>query len=116
MSKYPVASTRRAVAKNAEPGPLEIVTPTPIAGPFFSFQYSFTEVSSQGGKTRVTSKQARLADGKLSTESFEGELKRDVYQQVVDQVQKQVLAQTNLLMRSMSWFLPAPRRQSSDRE
>lgn len=116
MSKFPVASTRRAVAKKAVSGPIEIITPTSLAGPFFSFQYSFTEVSSEGGKTRVTSRQARLANGKLSSETFEGELGRDAYQQMVNQVQKQVLAQMDLLMRSMSWFLNAPRRQSSGRE
>jgi len=99
MSKYPLRSTSKKTAvRKAEPGAVEAATSAPPSGDFFSFRYSYTEVSSQGGRTRVKAKQARLEDGKLSTEAFEGELGGHVYDELVRQVRQHVLGQT-------TWFL-----------
>jgi hypothetical protein len=46
----------------------------------------------------VKAKQARLEDGKLSTEAFEGQLDGHVYDELVRQMQQHVLGQT-------TWFL-----------
>mgnify|MGYP003693906485 CR=1 FL=1 len=49
----------------------------PPANPFFTFRrYSFTEISAVGGRAHVKSRQARLEDGKLTTETFEGDVDR----------------------------------------
>ena len=117
MSKYPLKGTSKKTAlRKADPGAVEVATPAPRSGGFFSFRYSYTEFSSQGGRTRVKAKRARLEDGKLSTEAFEGELDGNVYDEVVRQAQQQVLGQAAWLLRSMSWLLPAMRSTRSDRE
>jgi hypothetical protein len=66
---------------------------------FVSFQYSYTEVSSYGGRTHVRSNKTQFADGKLTREAFEGELEGDAYRQMVNEAQGQ-------MVRSLSWFLP----------
>jgi hypothetical protein len=117
MSKYPLKVTSKKTAlREADPGAVEVATPVPRSGGFSSFRYSYTEFSSQGGRTRVKTKQARLEDGKLSTEAFEGELDGDVYDEVVRQAQQQLLGQAAWLLRSMSWLLPPMRGTRSDRE
>jgi len=77
----------------------EVVVLEPGRTPFFSFRYSFTEVSLVGGRTRVKSRQARFEDGKLTSEAFEGELDRTTYDQMVSQAQQH-------FWRSLSLFLP----------
>ena len=116
MSKYPLKGTSKKTAlRKADPGAVEVATPAPRSGGFFSFRYSYTKISSRGGRTRVEARQARLEDGKLSTEAFEGELDGNLYDEVVRQAQQQVLGQTAWLLRSLSWLLPMPGTRS-DRE
>ena len=67
--------------------------------PFFSFRYSSTEVSMADDRTRVKSRQARFEDGKLTAETFEGELDRTAYDQMVTQAQR-------YFWKSLSQFLP----------
>jgi len=50
---------------------------TQASGGFVSFQYSYPAVSSRDGRTHVQSDTTRFADGKLTRESFEGELEGD---------------------------------------
>ena len=76
---------------------------------FVSFQYSYTAVSSRDGRTHVQSNTARLADGKLTREAFEGELEEDSYSQMANEAQRQ-------MVRSLSWFLPWMPRLKSERE
>jgi len=101
MTKYPLATKKK---HNSDLRPIE-----PWAG-FFSFSYSITEVSAQGGRTRVKSRQTRFEDGKLTSEAFEGELDRGVYEGMAQQAQQVVADQTALLLKSLSWFLPFSRR------
>jgi len=51
------------------------------------------------GRTRVKSRQARFEDGKLTSEAFDGELDRSVYDRMVGQAQRH-------FWRSLSLFLP----------
>ena len=57
----------------------------------------------------MQSNKTRFANGKLTRESFEGELEGDAYGQIVEEAQRQ-------LTRSLSWFLPWVPRLRSDRE
>jgi hypothetical protein len=75
-------------------------------GGFFSFSYSVTEVTTQGGRTQVKSRQTSLEEGRLVSEVFEGEADRSAYDQMVRQTQQQVADQMAPFMRSLSWFLP----------
>ena len=110
MSKLP--ATRRPQAP-AQVGsrPLQVAEPMRASAPFFSFRYSFTEVTAAGGKTVVKSRQTRLENGRLTQESFEGELEGDAYERLADQAQRQVMAQAALMWRAFAWFLPMPRSQ-----
>ncbi len=51
----------------------------------------------------------RLVDGKLTRETFEGELEGDPYREIVEEMDRQ-------MMRSLSWFLPWVPRLRSDRD
>jgi len=51
-------------------------SPRAIGSGFLSFRSS-TVVSSHGGRAQVRAKRVSLEDGKLSNESFEGELDGD---------------------------------------
>lgn len=118
MSRHPLKTTSKKteVVSVDQAGAVEVSTPVPRTDGFFSFRYTYTEVWSQGGRTRVKAKQARLEDGKLSTEAFEGELGPGVYDQAVRQAQRLVLDQMAWVTRSLSWLLPPMRGRRSDRE
>jgi hypothetical protein len=101
MTKYPLATKKK---HKSEVRPVD-----PWSG-FFNFSYSITEVSAQGGRTHVKSRQTRFEDGKLTSEAFEGELDHGVYEGMVQQAQQVVADQTTMLLKSLSWFLPFSRR------
>ncbi len=59
MSKYPVRRAERAPRK-VEQDAVEVMEPVSRANPFFSFRYSYTEISASGGKTQVKSREHAL--------------------------------------------------------
>ena len=108
MSKLPIKRIRGSVAP-ADDDRLEVIETKEGAqgvGAFFNFRYSYTEVSAFGGKARVKSRRASFEEGKLVSESFEADLSRDAYDQIVDQAQQRLENQMRLLLQSLSWFLP----------
>jgi hypothetical protein len=115
MSKLPVRRAERP-PRQVEQDVVEVMEPASRANPFFSFRYSYTEISASGGKARVKSRRARFEDGKLTSEAFEGELDRSAYEQMVSEAQHQFLAQTALLMKSLSWLLPFSGKHRPDRD
>jgi hypothetical protein len=116
MKKLPVTLERRAVRKKREQDAFDVVEQRPKGGAFFSLHYSSTEISAQGSKTRVKARSARLQDGKLTQESFEGELDLGYYERIVGEAQQHFRAQAEFLLRSLSHFLPFTtyRRRDSD--
>lgn len=66
MSTHPVKRAQRAL-REIDTNAVEVMPP---AIPFFTFRYSLTEISAVDGKAHVKSRQARLEDGKLTTETF----------------------------------------------
>ncbi len=113
MTRLPRETTSTEVVNM--PDAATDLVPAPLRrNPFFNFSYSVTEWRSQGGVTRVDSRRTSFVDGRLRTERFEGEMEGGVVERMAQQMQRTVLAQAELMMRSMSWFLPAPRRQSPD--
>jgi len=104
MSRHPVkrAQSRPPVAARHLPATVE-----QAAGqPFFSFRYSYSEISVRDGKAHVKSKAARFEDGKLATESFEGELPRIAYDETVRRAQQHFLDQVELFWQSLTALLP----------
>lgn len=71
---------------------------------FFSFRYSCTEVSSQGGNLNVKMQETRFQDGKLTSEECEGTLDRGAYEAVVREAQNQFLNQIGNFMKL--FYLP----------
>jgi len=108
MAKYPLTVAPKRSASLRELDAHEV---TPIARPasgsgFLSFRYSSTVVSSQGGRTQVRAKRVSLEDGKLSSESFEGELDGRAHEDAVRSAQRQVLEDAAPLLRMLRWMLP----------
>ena len=115
MKKHPVRLAERVpgkVAKNA----LEVIEAPAKAGPFFSFRYSSVEMSATGGRTRVKARTTRLEDGKLTSETFEGELERAAYDRAVNAAQHYFLGQTALVLKSLSFLLPFSSKHRPDRD
>ena len=114
MNKYPVKLAKRALREVEN----DAVTVEPASGghPFFSFRYSYTEISAVGRTARVKSRKTRYEDGKLTSEAFEGELDRGVYERMVSETQKHFLDQATVFFRALSSFLPASRNRGSDRD
>jgi hypothetical protein len=117
MNKYPLKPISKTTAlREAEPDAVELAASEPRRGGFFSFRYSYTEVTSQGDRTRVKARQVRLEDGKVSNEAFEGELDGRVYDETARQAQQLVLEQAGWFLRSLSWLLPPMRGARPDRD
>jgi len=108
MSKYPLQTTKPNALRRVEPDDADAHDLVPAPGPagFFSFSWSVTEVTSQGGRTQVRSRRSRLENGKLTNESFEGELDGGAYDQAVRRAQEQVAEQATSLLRALTWWLP----------
>lgn len=115
MSKHPVKLAKRALCE-VENEAVGVLEPAPGANRFVSFRYSYTEMSVQGGKTHVRSRHARLEDGKLTSEAFEGEVDQDVYDRSIKNAQQYFADQTAFLLKSLSLFLPFSRKHRSDRD
>ncbi len=112
MSRYPVKRNQRA-PREVEPDAVEVIRP---ASSFFSFHYSHTEISVGEGKAHVRARRTRLEEGKLTQETFEGDVDRTVYDRMVDDAQHYFLEQTKLFAKSLSWLLPSLRNPRSDRD
>jgi hypothetical protein len=114
MNRYPVKLGKRSLRK-VDPDPV-VVESASDAHPFFSFRYSYTEISALGDKARVKSRTASYENGKLAAESFEGELARDAYDRMLGDAQRYFLDQASFFLRAATAFLPAlgKRRGDSD--
>ena len=115
MSKHSVVPARPPQEQAREVEPVRPNLPSlpffgSFANPFVSFTYSYTEVSESGGKAHVKSRRTRLADGKLSSEAFEGEVAPGVYEQWMQSAHAQLAEQMKLFMQPFGWLLPPPRK------
>lgn len=87
--------------------------PVPFANAnsFFSFRYSYTEISAQGGNIHVKRKDTRFTDGRLISEETEGMLDRAAYDGMVREAQGYFL---NQIANFMQLFLPFSTRRRRD--
>ena len=120
MKKYPVVSRKDPiVAKRpaAEPrrgrtleGRDDALEPAePFGQLFFSFQYTFTEITAGDRTARVKSHRARYENGRLQSERFEGEVDRQGYERTLSKAQRHFAEQTANMLRSVFSFFPLPR-------
>lgn len=92
----------RDVAVAAEP---------PRAIPFLSFSFTLTELTTQGGRTQVRSRQVRLEDGRLSQASFEGTLGEQVFDDAVRDARRRATDLLGAMFAPFAWLLGAPPRR-----
>ena len=115
MPKHPVKVARRAVT-DTERNAIEVIEPRSGRRVFSSFRYSHIEVTADGGKAHLRARNTRFEDGKLTSESFEGELEVGAYDELVERTQQYVAHQTAHFLRAFSLFLPFSTKRSSDRD
>jgi hypothetical protein len=112
MSKFPLVSPPKRALGEVDDSPIDVIPAIERRTSFFSFSYSCTELSNAGGRTQVRSRKTSLQDGKLVSESFEGELDSSAYDEQVRRAQDAVLGQVRLFMQPFTWFLPSTRKPS----
>lgn len=114
MSNYPVKAKRRAV----EPAPRatpDVVSSRADDDARLSFRYAYASISLEAGKARVKARRARWMDGKLESESFEGDVDPSVFERAVEEAQRQFLAQTAFFWQSVAAVLPFHGRRGGGR-
>ena len=77
------------------------------------FQYSYTEISMSDGRASGRSHSTKLENGKLTSETFEGQADPSAYHRAVDDAQRRFIAQTAAMLESLTGFLPFARRRPS---
>ncbi len=113
MNRYPAKLGKR-VPRSAEEESEAMPFETSV-NPYLSFRYSYTEISTLGGRARVKSRKVRYESGKLAEETLEGEVDRTVYDQIVDHAQRYFLAQADILFGAFAALLPPSRNRSGRR-
>jgi hypothetical protein len=99
----------KATGKDIEKSPrreADVLEPEQKTSPFIRFHYSYREISSVNGRTRIRAKEKRFADGKMESEEFEGTLDGHVYENMLSGMQRQFLRRMEALMKPFSLFLP----------
>lgn len=103
---------RGAVAERRPVNDIEVVTTAPAG--FFSFSWSYTELTARDGRTRVKARRVRLDDGRLSQESFEGEAGAEAFDAAARSARAQLQALAGAWLAPLAWLLPAARRDDQD--
>jgi hypothetical protein len=111
MSKYPVIRSRDSLMERDEDHVVEVnrkhIQPSPIG--FFSFTYSYRQVSNVGGKIHVKSRESRYRNGELESEEFEGTMEQGPsFYDLQREIQGQLLQHMTSYLKWLSLFLPLP--------
>ena len=123
MSNYPVKRKARPIRTVEGERPVRIVegdivdlpVPTAKASAGFSFRYSYAEFSAVGNSARFKAKHARYENGKLTAESFEGELDPRTHERLISDVQRFFADQTALYLKAFgSLLMPFNRNRDRD--
>lgn len=104
MTKSLVKRSPLPVIEQPEDAHPPLWNPFASSSAFISFTHFYSEVTSDGSQTHVKSTTTRLADGKLSNESFEGRLPSDAFGDAVGKAQALFLKQAEMLMQP--WWSP----------
>lgn len=99
------ATLGERVPRKAEKNAIRETASAGHANAFLNFRYSYTEISALSSVARVKSRNVRFKDGKLTDESFEGEMDRSVYEHNVAQAHQFFLGQADVLMKSLATML-----------
>ena len=105
MSKNIARKDADKMIEKADKGEVEVLEPIQRMTPFFSFHYSYKEISSVSGQTHIRSKKKQFVNGKLESEEFEGTLGGHVYDHMVSDMQKHFLNCLDTFFKSFSALL-----------
>lgn len=80
-------------------------TPVPLqpAESMFSFRYTRTEISTQGGQAQIRHRETRFENGRMVTEQCEGSVDPVIYERMAEQSRQMFAAQMDQVLR---WWLP----------
>lgn len=110
MARPPAVSNPQQVRESAQGAVDRADRPVQATGfapfSFFSFQYSYREISQVDGGTRVRARDTRFADGRLTTESFEGTTDAAAFPKLVADAQRQCLEQFGAMLEQFARFFP----------
>jgi hypothetical protein len=82
------------------PAPLQPLQPMDS---MFSFRYTRTEISTQGGQAQIRHRETRFENGRMVTEQCEGSVDPAIYDQMAEQGRQMFAAQMDQMLR---WWLP----------
>ena len=105
MSKNIARKDADKLTEKADKGEVEVLEPMRKYTPFFSFHYSYKEISSVNGQTHIRSKKKQFVNGKFESEEFEGTLGGHVYDHMVSDMQKYFLHQIDAFLKPLSTLL-----------
>jgi hypothetical protein len=106
MSKDIMKIRNNEILTGSDMNDIEVIEPSRNANQFFSFQYSYREITSVGGKTHIKSKDKKFADGKFTSEEFEGTTDQSIYNSLFDNMQRNFFGQMLSLLKPFSLLLP----------
>ena len=113
MRKYPV-KVQSHESSVVERDAVEVIGADRAAG-FFSFHYSYTEISG-GAAPRLKSRKASFENGKVTSETFEGSLDPQAYEDIVRGSTRFFLNQTIDFMKALLQFMPHAGRHRGERD
>jgi hypothetical protein len=105
MSKDIARKDADKTIEKTKKGEVEVLEPIQKSTPFFSFHYSYKEISSVNGQTRIRSKKKQFVNGKFESEEFEGTLGGHVYDHMVSDMQKYFLNSLDAFLKPFSALL-----------
>jgi hypothetical protein len=73
--------------------------------PFISFRYSYKSISSDGERTHIQASENRFKNGKFESEEFEGTMDKNVYDQMVGEMNRYFEKQMELFFKPFTMFL-----------
>ena len=112
MSKDVVRKDADKMIEKTNKGEVEVLEPIQKSTPFFIFHYSYKEISSVNGQTRIRSKKKQFVNGKFESEEFEGTLGGHVYDHMVSDMQKHFLNSLDTFLKPFFALLPFGSKKS----
>ncbi|HOD34354.1 MAG TPA: hypothetical protein PLR20_01880 [Syntrophales bacterium] len=106
MSKDVIGKDTDSAVEKTNKGEVEVLEPMQKSTPFFSFRYSYREISSVNGRTQIRSKKRQFTNGKFESEDFEGTLGGHVYDHMVSDMQKYYLNYIDTFLKPFFALLP----------
>ena len=100
MTRQIVKSGKRALGK-VDSSAIDVVPRPTENNLYFSFRYSYREISAHGSVAQVKGRDTRFENGKLTSEAFEGNIDRHHYDRILAEAQSAFLDQAALVLKSL---------------